>query len=350
MKLPNGYGSVYKLSGNRRKPWTARITVSREENADGKMHWKYQYLGYYKTQSEALTALAHYNETPYDIDINKITFAEIFQRWSAEHYPKISKSNIQGYNAAYRLCEPLYALHFNDLRKSHLQGIVDNCGKNYPTLKKLRVLFSVLYKFALENDIVLKDYSQYIDINQYKDRNPNKYDRRPFSKEEIDIVWRWKDTNEYIVIILMLIYSGVRIGELLDLKKENVNLKERWFDVIASKTEYGVRKVPIAKKILPFFEFWYNRNNCEYLLSTPDAKHFMYRNYYDSYWKPLIEQLGLKDHRPHDTRHTCISLLTAAGTDDRIIKKIVGHKGQSVTETVYTHFEIQQLIDAIDLI
>ena len=76
----------------------------------------------------------------------------------------------------------------------------------------------------------------------------------------------------------------------------------------------------------------------------------MYRNYYDSYWKPLIEQLGLKDHRPHDTRHTCISLLTAAGTDDRIIKKIVGHKGQSVTETVYTHLEIQQLIDAIDLI
>ena len=55
-------------------------------------------------------------------------------------------------------------------------------------------------------------------------------------------------------------------------------------------------------------------------------------------------------HRPHDTRHTCVSLLTEAGVDERIIQKIVGHKGQGVTEIVYTHFDIQQLIDAIDLI
>lgn len=148
----------------------------------------------------------------------------------------------------------------------------------------------------------------------------------------------------------MLMYCGCRIGELLDLKKENVNIAERWFDITASKTESGIRKAPIAKKVLPFFEYWYNKNDCEYLLSTPDAKHSAYRNYYDSYWKPFVDQMGMPDHRPYDTRHTCISLLTAAGVNDKIIKKIFGHKGQSATETVYTHFEIQQLIDAIDLI
>lgn len=350
MKLPNGYGSVYKLPGNRRKPWAVRITVSRKEDKDGKIHWKYKYLGYYETQSEALVALAHYNENPYDMDANKTTFAEVFEKWSAEHYPKISKSNINGYNASYKLCELLYSMRFNDIRKSHLQGVVDNCGKNYPTLRKLKVLFTVMYKFALENDICSKDYSQYVDIAQYKDQNPNAYNRKPFSSTEIETVWKWKDTNEYISVILMLIYCGCRIGELLDLKKENVNIAERWFDITASKTESGIRKTPISKKVLPFFEYWYNKNDCEYLLSTPDAKHFIYRNYYDSYWKPFVDQMGMPDHRPHDTRHTCISLLTAAGVDDKIIKKIVGHKGQSVTETVYTHFEIQQLIDAIDLI
>ena len=244
----------------------------------------------------------------------------------------------------------LYSMRFNDIRKSHLQGIVDNCGKNYPTLRKLKVLFTVMYKFALENDICSKDYSQYVDIIQYKDQNPNAYNRKPFSSAEIETVWKWKDTNEYISVILMLIYCGCRIGELLDLKKENVNLNERWFDITASKTESGIRKTPISKKVLPFFEYWYNKNDCEYLLSTPDAKHFVYHNYYDSYWKPFVDQMGMPNHRPHDTRHTCVSLLTAAGVDDKIIKKIVGHKGQSVTETVYTHFEIQQLIDAIDLI
>ncbi len=44
----------------------------------------------------------------------------------------------------------------------------------------------------------------------------------------------------------MLIYPRVRIGELLELKKENINLKEKWFDVTASKTTAGIRRVPIA--------------------------------------------------------------------------------------------------------
>lgn len=307
-------------------------------------------MGYYETQSEALVALAHFNENPYDMDANKITFAEVFEKWSAEHYPKISKSNVHGYNASYLLCEPIKSMRSNDIRKSHLQGVVDDCGKNYPTLRKLKVLFTMLYKYAMQNDICSRDYAQYVDINQYKDRNPNKYDRRPFSNDELETVWKWKESNEYFTVILMLIYSGVRISELLDLKKENVNLEERWFDVIASKTEAGVRKVPIAKKMIPYFEYWMTKNDCEYLLSTPEGNHFEYRNYYDSYWKPFVDQMGMGEHRPPDTRHACVTLLTAAGVDDKIIKKIVGQKGQGVTEIVYTHFDIQQLIDAIDFI
>ncbi len=350
MKLPNGYGSVYKLPGNRRKPWTIRITISHKEGNDGKVHWKYKYLGYYESKSDALIALAHFNENPYDIDANKITFAEVFKKWSAEHYPKISKSNINGYNAAYNLCAAIENIRFNEIRKQHLQTVVDECEKNYPTLKKLKVLYSSLYKFALQNDICSKDYSQFVDIKQYKDRNPNSVKRSPFNDAEIKTIWKWNNSNEYFSVILMLIYSGVRIGELLDLKKDNVNIDEQWFDVISSKTDAGVRKVPIAKKVLPFFKYWLNKNDCEYLLSTPNGNHFDYRNYYDSYWKPLVEQIGMAHHRPHDTRHTCISMLTTAGVDDRIIKKIVGHSGQSVTETVYTHLEIQLLIDSINLI
>ena len=100
------------------------------------------------------------------------------------------------------------------------------------------------------------------------------------------------------------------------------SLDKQYFDVIDSKTENGIRKVPIADKVFPFFDHWM-RSDGKYLLCTPDGKHFTYRNYFDSYWKPIMEQLNI-DHRPHDARHTCISLLTMAGVDDRIIKKIVG--------------------------
>jgi len=236
-----------------------------------------------------------------------------------------------------------------DVKLDDLQYIADTSGKNTPTLRKYKVLVGLMFKYAVIHDIIPPDMNktQYIDIK--KAGNPNAYNREPFSKAEIEKVWKWKDTNGYFNVILMLIYSGCRISELLDLKKEHVNIKERWFDVTAAKTEAGIRKVPISDKVLPFFEYWYSLNDCEYLLSTPEGKHFEYRNYYDSYWKPLIEQLGMS-HRPHDTRHTCISLLAEAGVDDRMVKKIVGHKGQGVTQQVYTHFEIQALLDAINKI
>lgn len=352
MKLPNGYGSVYKLPGNRRKPWAVRITVSRKEDKSGAMHWKYKYLGYYESQADALVALAHFNENPYDLDANKVTFAEVFEKWSAEHYPKVSQSNVHGYNASFKLCDSIKNMKFNDIRKSHLQGAIDSSGKNYPTLRKAKVLFNMLYKFAMENDICSKDYSQYIDIVQYREQNPNSIDRIPFTEQEIEIIWKWSDKNEYVSIILMMIFSGVRIGELRELKKENVHLDERYFYIEKSKTPAGVRNVPIAKKVLPFFQFWMNKESkCDFLITTREGRYFYDRNYRDSYWSPLMKEMGLTgEHKPHDTRHTCVSMLTQKGIDERLIKKIVGHAGKGVTEQVYTHIEMKQLLEVIDMI
>lgn len=202
----------------------------------------------------------------------------------------------------------------------------------------------------MKNDICNKDYSSFVDIVQYKDRNPNKYDRNKFEKNEIDIIWEQKE-DKYYQIVLMLLYSGVRISEMLGLKKENVHLDEQYFDVICSKTENGIRKVPIADKVLPYYKAWYEScPECEYLLHTEDGKHFEYRNYYDSYFKPLMEQLGI-NRTPHCCRHTCISMLAEAGINQTIIKKIVGHSGaMTLTEKVYTHFDIKELVDAINKI
>ena len=120
-----------------------------------------------------------------------------------------------------------------------LQTVIDTCGKNYPALKKIKVLFNQLYDYALKNDICNKDYSDYVDVAQYKDRNSNKCDRNKFEKSEIDMVWNQKE-DKYYQIILMLLYSGVRVSELLDSKKENVHVDEQYFDVISSKTENGI--------------------------------------------------------------------------------------------------------------
>lgn len=351
MRMPNGFGSVYKLSGKRRKPWAARKTVGWTWDEEKQKSYPiYQFIGYYTTQKEAITALTDYNKNPYDIETNTITFEEVYEKWSDKHFPTVSDSNIKGYKASYKLCDKIKGMKFVDIKLNHLQMVVDESGKNSPTLKKLKILFGLMYDYAVIHEIVpadKRDMVRYLDIS--KAGNPNAMDRKPFTQKDIKLIWGTKDSNTYMSVILMLIYSGLRIGELLDLKKEDVHLEERWFYVRESKTESGIREVPIAEKIVPFFEYWLARD-CEYLICTPDNEQMTYRNYFDSYWQPLMDELNLGSHRPHDTRHTCVSLLASNGVDERIIKKIVGHKGQGVTETVYTHLELPIKLEAINKI
>lgn len=338
------------MSGKRRRPYVVKKTVGwHYDEVKDKMIQDQMTIGYAATRAEGLQMLAEYNNNPFDLKASKVTFQEVYERWSKEKFPAISNSNVKGYEASYKVCSTLYKKVFRDMKLVDLQTVVDTCGKNYPTLKKLKSLFSQLYEYAMKNDICSKDYSEFVDIVKYKDKNPDKRDHNKFTKEEIERLWTLAE-DPYYQIVPMLIYNGCRISEFLDLKKEDVHLEEQYFDVIASKTENGLRKVPIADKLLPFYKAWFDGSACEYLLHTPDQKHFDYRNYYDSYFTPLMEQLGF-DHKPHDTRHTCISKLTEAHVDQTMIKKIVGHSGaMTLTERVYTHLDIETLVEAINKI
>lgn len=363
MKLPNKYGSVYKLSGKRRNPWAVRKTVGWKQIPEKKKSYPiYEFIGFYSTRSEALQALAAYNEDPYDLHHNTITFEEVYDKWSEIHYAKIKDTN--GYKAAFNICKGIWKMKFVEIKLDHLQKVCDESGKNTPTLKNVKNLFGLMYDYAVIHEIVTPDKREivkFVDIS--KPGNPNSLNRNPFNKKETKLLWDVQASNPYVSVVLILIYTGLRIGELLELKKEDIHLNERWFYVQEAKTQAGIREVPIAEKIVPFFEYWLKKD-CDYLICTPDQEPFKYRNYYDSYWIPLMLQLNMgkyvieedkkepvyKGHRPHDTRHTCVSLLTEEKVDERIIKKIVGHKGQGVTEIVYTHVELPIKLEAINKI
>lgn len=348
MRLPNGFGNVSKLPGNRRKPYRARVTAGWLTDETGKQRQQFKTIGYYATREEGLLALFDYHKRP-ELPSHKDSFHKVYDLWSREHYPKISKSNVRGYISAFENCYELHDLVFADIRRIHLQQVIDCSTKNYPVLRRIKILYSQLYKYAMQNDICEKDYSQFVDVAQYKDRNPNSYSRKPFSQEEINTLWQASSLYRGATIVLMMIYSGCRIGELLELKKEDVHLQEKYFYIEHAKTSSGVRYVPIAEKVYPFWKWWYEKSDGIYLLSGSQATCLSYHNFYEAYWKPLMAKLEM-NHLPHDTRHTCITLLTIAKIDDKVIRKIVGHKGQSVTEIVYTHFEIKELKEAINQI
>lgn len=90
MKLPNGFGSVYKLPGKRRKPWAASKTTGWE--IDTKTNQAKQVkkaIGYFSTRKEALEALTRYNENPYDLFAKEPTFSDVYEAWSDVHFPTL---------------------------------------------------------------------------------------------------------------------------------------------------------------------------------------------------------------------------------------------------------------------
>ena len=340
IRLPNGYGCVYKLSGKRRRPFAARITIGWTD--EGKQ--LYRNLSYHKTRPEAMIALAEYNKNPYTLEASTVTFAEIFGKWSEYKYSKTSKSNINGYNAAYKLSESLYDMKFVEIKKPHLQSVIDNCERGHGTLKKIKVLFNQLYKHALENDIVAKDYSKFVEIGH----NEAESTRKPFTDEEIQSLFNNVDRMDFIDTILIMIYTGLRIGELLLIKTADVDIDNRTMKG-GLKTEAGKNRIiPINKKILPFVAKRQSEGH-ELLVANYENKQMKYWNYYEENWKIIMEQLGFK-HKPHDCRHTFATLMDNAGANKVSIKRIMGHASKDITDRIYTHKDVQELLRAIDLI
>ena len=158
MKLPNGYGSVVKLSGKRRNPYLVRKTNGWHfDKEKDKQVQDFIIIGYAPTRADGLQMLADYNKNPFDTKAAKMTFDDVYEEWSKRKYPTVSESNVKGYTAAYKTCSSLYHKVFKDLKLVDLQTVIDTCGKNYPTLRKIKVLFNQLYDFAIKNDICNND-------------------------------------------------------------------------------------------------------------------------------------------------------------------------------------------------
>lgn len=306
-------------------------------------------LGYFSKREEAIVALSEYNSSPYDITKETITFEEVYKKWSKEHFTKVSESSIERYDNAYRkYCKSLYKMRFKDIRLTHLQGVIDDSGMAHPTRSSIKTLFNVLYKFAMKNDIVEKDYAQYVDVG----KREGKINRRPFTQEEIEKLFKHVNDIEYMDTILIMIYTGLRIGELLDIKIENVHLDERYM-IGGLKTDAGRdRVIPINKKIEPFIRKYYEKNkDKEYLITNAFGRKMQYSNYRREKWDNIMEKMQFDEvHRPHDCRHTFASLMDDANANKLCIKRIMGHASPDITDSVYTHKTIEQLIEAIDLI
>ncbi len=336
MKNPNGYGTVVKLSGNRRNPFAVRKTVGWND----KGHPIYLSIGYTATREEGLMMLADYNRNPYDVDMHNITVEEVYEKWSQRDFQKMSKSLTNSLKSAWKHCRHVYNIKYRDLKGYQMQECIDQCDCGYSTKGAIKNLFGHLDKFAMELDIIVKMNSILISAPPIPDTT-----KVPFTEDEINAVWNIHQ-KDWVDSVLVFLYMGWRISELLSIRTEKVDLDQQII-ISGTKTKNGKdRIVPIHPRILPFIKQRMSEGN-EYLFSY-NGKKCSATQYY-SFWNGIMDELQL-EHTPHECRHTFRSKLDSAGANGKCMDLLMGHKSKEVGQRVYTHKTIEELKETIYLL
>lgn len=331
MKNPNGYGTVTRLSGNRRKPWVAKEGKSGRQKP----------IGYAATREEALMLLAQYNAEPWDLERSTITLQELYDLWKEKRAVKLGRSNRRSLIGVYKHCERLARAPYNQIKAFQMQACIDECGHGYSTQSSIKALWSHLDRFALELDVITRQYSSLLTSAPAAETT-----RRAFTDEEVARLWAHRD-EPWVDSVLFFLYTGFRISEMLGMRIDAVDL-ELGTMTGGVKTAAGKnRVVPIHSKILPIVEARAAASKSGYLFEHNGRR--MYAPEYYSVWWRVMRSAGMQ-HVPHECRHTFRSRLDSAGANRVCIDRLMGHKSGNTGERVYTHKTIEELRENIELI
>lgn len=345
MKLPNGYGSIYKRKAkNLRKPFVAR-TPATANLVTGAMERKV--IGNYATRKEAIQALLDYQTNPKVIGKDKITLEQVYRNWKNIKYRNISKQTKDNYEASWLKLAEIKDYPISEIRTAELQQIVDNTHQSLSSLKKLKSVATMIWEFAEQDDIVNKNYAKFIVLPKEKPT-----EKLHFTEIQLQEVKRLAEKGDIRAeSVLALCYTGFRINEFLSLTIPFSLITNNENKVIAfrggSKTEAGKdRIVPISSKIRPYIDKWIKKDN-PYLFAMEDGRK-MKPDYYRRYlFNPLMDELGYKNLTPHSCRHTFFTLCDRAELTDATTQKIGGHSNLKTTHH-YTHKEMTDLLQAVE--
>lgn len=340
MRKPNGYGCIKHLSGHRRRPFVFVISKNGRQTP----------VEYFPTQLDAEIYAADYNKLHHGrlLSMNKMTLAELYHRWLPRHTADTqpSQSTLDSYRNAYNHLAPLHARPVTDIRYTDYQRIIDGMrdkGLSYSSRKKVRSLISLLIKYADKLEMHVTNYAQLLSIGRNKPVRPH----HTMSRQKINRLWANVDAPG-VDTVLILLYTGMRCGELLAISKSDVHLRQRYISITQSKTAAGIRVIPIHHRIMPLIEARMVVPS-DTLIADSCGRQYNYSRYI-AVWRAVMRLIRADSHTTHDCRHTVATLLDNAGANETAKRRILGHAGGDITERVYTHKGLRQLRKCIELL
>lgn len=212
-------------------------------------------------------------------------------------------------------------------------------------VKMIRGILSVIYEDAIQDEIVDKNpvrRSGRLPIHKQREVEP-------FDIEEINKILATA-TGLYKNFYAISFFTGIRTGELIGLRCEDVDIKAREFKIRRTigrghitepKTQSSIRTVEMIDVVIPYFinQLKLTAHLDDYLFLNRNGNHFFdSKNIRDKNWKSTLLKAGIKYRTLYQTRHSFATMMISGGEDIIWVSSMMGHTTPKMTLEKYSKY------------
>lgn len=307
------------------------------------------------------------------LDYQNITTGELMHKWLFEiKRNEVKPSSFQSYEGTYRNYikdSDIAQLKVYETKSLHIQSYYNELGKTktYPQIKKINKLLKQFFYYAEREGFIIKNPCRNVTIPNKLEYISSADQIDYFSEKEIKQIKNAFKGNKFETLILTALGTGLRQGELLALKWENVHLKEKYIDVLETvkkvyifdvdgnktletiymtpKTKNSIRKVDLPDKIIKLLSNM--QRNSEFVFSE-NGKPYSAKTLFGN-WKKVLTENNIPYKKFHCLRHTYATMLLSKGVDLKTLQDLMGHSDITITQ-IYLHTLPKSKISAVNKI
>ena len=355
-KRGHGEGSITKKGDK----WFGRVTVGK--SADGKQIRKRVSA---KTKSELMSkmrdAVANFKPEEYKPLDRSPTLHAWLLTYIKTYKGKSAPATIKKYTSYINAVgnSPIGAKKLNDITPLELQDFINTFTTHSVTRKALGFIKEA-YAVAVNVEACKKNPALFLANTKEKTAPKFKDGGKAFTLEEEKRFISYIKDNKYRLLYLIILYGGLRRGEVCALQGSDIDIERKIIHVGSSarkslnggyedgktKTENAVRSVPMQKSMYDILKS--EKLPQGYLVTAMDGG-MLNPDILSMDFNEIMKNMCIT-HTLYHLRHTFGTRLHAKGVDDKVIALWMGHSSEKVTQEHYIHATPDMIADAMKLI
>jgi integrase len=295
----------------------------------------------------------------------------VAEQWLADKSKYIKKSTALRYSCTIESINRFFDCHdISLMTEEYIQQKILRWLKNHSisSTKSLVVVLKMLFKFAESKGIKaplvkIKYPSKNITSNNNKIETMSENEVNTLTSALLDTISNCKSLG-----ILLVLNSGIRLGELCGIKISDIDLNNKTFRIDRTiqrvydnklhktvlvtqtpKTMHSCREIPISSSMFSIIKNFVKNKDSSAYLASGTLKAIEPRNM-QKYYKTILIKNHIRYVKFHALRHTFATRLIDKGANAKSVSEILGHSSVNITLNLYVHPSIESKRECIDLL